>query len=308
MAFPSVFKSHSCPSLSLSDCFGYLFDDEEEEALNPEIIQQHRALSRWFVYSNASSNKQKTLVAQVGYQTPTILGFDINPRLLDLAPGKLPVMAKSYFPPCFVAKDRGFGRFQALALGIRQMPDIGSHPNILLALKMIEDYVDDYPQYEDCGRGIATDFVKAGMARLKVYMRYWGNSFEEMWDYYTLGGRIPGLDDDKEKLRDLVDMARGRDYPVDKIKQESPAEQRRRALFGEKPSSMYFSLSPEKPYPIPKLYFYPAFQAPNDQAIAQGIDTWMMKYGWYDGGRTLEERVQSVLYVVVQQLASSSQF
>ena len=217
-------------------------------------------------------------------------------------------MAKSYFPPCFVAKDRGFGRFQALALGIRQMPDIGSHPNILLALKMIEEYVDENPHFEDCGRGIATDFVKPGMARLKIYMRYWGTSFEEMWDYYTLGRRIPGLDDDKEKLRDLVDMACGRDYPVDNTKQENPAVQRRRALFAKKPSSMYFSLSPEKPYPIPKLYFYPASQAPNDQAIAQGVDTWMRKYGWYDGGRTVEERVQSVLYVAVQLFACFWQF
>ena len=179
------------------------------------------------------------------------------------------------------------------------MPEIGSYPNILLALKRIEDYVEDNPQYEKCGRGISTDFVKAGTARIKIYMRYWGDSFDEMWDYYTLGGRIPDLQDDKEKLRDLIDLARGSDYPADKIKEESPAEKRRRALFGEKPSSMYFSLSPDKPYPIPKLYFYPAFQAPNDQAIAQGIDAWLSKYGWHDGDRSLEERIESVLYVLV---------
>lgn len=214
----------------------------------------------------------------------------------------LPVMAKSYFPPCFVAADKDFGRFQALSLGIRQMPDIGYYPNILLALKAIEDFVIDNPQYENCGRGMATDFVKAGTARLKVYMRYWGNSFDEMWDYYTLGGRIPDLEDDKEKLRDIINLARGCDYPADKVKEESPDDRRRRKLFGEKPTSMYFSLSPDKPYPIPKLYFYPAFQAPNDQAIAQGLDAWMTKYGWHDGRKTVEERVENVLYVIIHLL------
>ena len=218
----------------------------------------------------------------------------------------LPVMAKSYFPPCFVATDRGFGRFQALSLGIRQMPDIGFYPNILRGLKMIEDYIEENPQYKVCGRGMATDFVKAGMARLKVYMRYWGKSFDEIWDYYTLGRRIPDLEDDKEKLRDLIDLANGCDYPADKIKKESSAEKRRRALFGEKPTSLYFSLSPETPYPIPKLYFYPAFKAPNDQAIAQGLDAWLTKYGWHDGGRSVEQRVESVLYVAIRFVESHS--
>ncbi|KAK2608292.1 hypothetical protein N8I77_006910 [Diaporthe amygdali] len=255
----------------------------------------HRAIERWCVYSNASSEKQRDLIAKAGHQTPTILGFDINPKITEKAPDMLPVMIKSYFPPCFVGADRGFTRFQALSLGVRQLPDIGSHPNILLGLKMIEDYVADNPKYEGCGRGLSTDFVPAGKARLKVYLRYWGDDFDEVWDYYTLGGRIPipDLDEDKEKLRDLIALARGRDYPAHKIRQETEAEKKRRAILGTKPSSLYFSLTPDKPYPIPKFYFYPGFQAPNDEAIAQGIDTWLEKYGWADGGRTMEERTRN---------------
>jgi DMATS type aromatic prenyltransferase len=241
------------------------------------VTFQHRALERWFTYSNRSSERQKELVAKVGYQTPTILGFDINPKITKLAPHMLPVMVKSYFPPCFVSADRGFSRFQSLALGVRQLPDIGSHPNILLGLKMIEDFVADNPQYENCGRGLSTDFVPAGKARLKVYLRYWGDSFDEIWDYYTLGGRIPitNIEDDKEILRDLILLSRGSEYPANKIREESEAEKKRRAIFGTKPTSLYFSLTPDKPYPIPKLYFYPGYQAPNDEAIAQGIDIWL---------------------------------
>lgn len=191
----------------------------------------------------------------------------------------LPVMAKSYFPPCFVAADRGFNRFRALSLGIRQISNIGHYPNILLALKTIEDYVQDNPQYETSGRGLATDFVKPGKARLKMYMRYWGNSFDEIWDYYTLGGRIPNLDDDKEKLRDLIYLTKGSEYPPDMTRNETPEAQHRRNLFAEKPTSFYFSLSPDRPHPVPKFSFYPASQAPNDQAIAQGIDAWLTKHG-----------------------------
>jgi DMATS type aromatic prenyltransferase len=208
----------------------------------------------------------------------------------------LPVMVKSYFPPDFAAVDRNLTRFQSLSLGIRQIPDIASFPNLLHGLRMIEEYVDDHPQYHSCGRGMACDLVPAGIGRLKVYLRYWGRSFDEIWDYYTLGGRIPGLDDDRDKLREMVELAHGRDYPASKRRPEAWAERRRRHMFATKPTSLYFSLTPDNPYPVPKLYFYPAQTAPNDEAIAQGIDAWMAKYGWQDGGKTLEERVRNVLY------------
>lgn len=211
----------------------------------------------------------------------------------------LPVMVKSYFPPDFTAVDKNLTTFQSLSLGIRQIPDIGLFPNLLCGLRMIEEYVEDHPQYHQCGRGMATDFVPAGTSRLKVYLRYWGESFDEIWDYYTLGGRIPGLDDDKEQIRELMQCACGRDYPQEKIKKESWSEQRRRNIFTTKPTSLYFSLTPDSPYPVPKLYFYPAQKAPNDEAIAQGIDAWMAKNGWHDGEKTLQERVQNVLYAAL---------
>jgi DMATS type aromatic prenyltransferase len=231
----------------------------------------------------------------VGIQTPTILGFDINAKILEKAPGMIPVMAKSYFQPDFAALDHNLTNFQSLSLGIRLLPDIGSFPNLLLALKLIEDYVEDHPQYHSSGRGMAPDLVPAGMARLKIYMRYPGDSFDEIWDFYTLGGRIPDLDKDKEKLHDLVELTSGRDYPADKIRPDTWAEKKRRHIFKSKPHALYFSLTPDKPYPVPKLYYYPAQKAPNDEAIAQGIDAWMAKYGWQDGGKMVEERVQNVL-------------
>ncbi|KAH7313942.1 aromatic prenyltransferase [Stachybotrys elegans] len=255
----------------------------------------HRALSRWCVYSNDTPSKQKALVAEAGFRTPTILGFDINPKITKLAPELLPVMAKSYFPPDFVGIDKGFNRFQAISLGIRQIPDIGYHPNILLALNMIENYVEARPEYESCARGLSTDFVKPGKARLKIYIRYWGDTFDDIWDFYTLGGQIPTMEGEEQKIRDLICLACGSEYPAEKREQTSESDTKRRVRFAQKPSSLYFSLSPDKPYPIPKLYFYPASKAHNDEAIAQGLDAWFKKYEWYDGGKTVEEMVSNVL-------------
>ncbi|OTA83738.1 hypothetical protein M434DRAFT_400630 [Hypoxylon sp. CO27-5] len=253
----------------------------------------HRALAQWFVYSRAPETEQKALVATAGYQTNIIMGFDINAKILDLAPGYLPVMAKSYFPPCFVAAAKGFTRWQALSLGIRQIPDIGEYPNILLALKLIEDYVAAKPELAVAARGLSTDFVKAGKARLKIYMRYLGDNFDDLWDYYTLGGRIPDLESNKEMFRDLMKLSSDSTY-VGQTGELTQADQRRRALLKTKPTAVYFSLSPDKPYPIPKVYFYPARAAPNDLVIARGLDAFLTKYKWHDGGKSVEERVQTV--------------
>jgi hypothetical protein len=35
----------------------------------------------------------------------------------------------------------------------------------------------------------------------------------------------------------------------------------------------------------------------NDSIIARGLDKWLTKYGWYDGGKTMEQRLKDILYV-----------
>lgn len=154
---------------------------------------------------------------------------------------------------------------------------------------MLESYLDSKPGFKDDIRGLSVDCIAPGQARLKVYMRYHGDSFDELWDYYTLGGRIPshGFDADKDVFRDLMEMTSGPGGL--KMDTEHPHK--------TKPTAIYFSLSPTKPFPIPKVYYYPAISARNDLEIAQGLDRWFAKYGWYHGGRTMEQRVSSILYV-----------
>jgi DMATS type aromatic prenyltransferase len=254
-----------------------------------------RVLKEWFVYSHLPPSEQQTLIAKAGQQTSIIVGFDIYPRISD--PEMLPVMGKVYFPPSYVAAAKGITNWQAVRLAVQQLPDIDSHPNILRSLNMINDYLSDKPEAWEMGtRYLATDLVAPGKARLKVYMRCFGTSFDEIWDYYTLGGRIPDLDDDKQKFRDLMDLVSGTTYA--EIRNKSQMELPRFTSATQKLTAIYFSLSAENPYPAPKLCVYPSNFAPNDEVIARGLDAWLSKYGWYDSGKSMEEQVKSVLYVL----------
>ena len=254
----------------------------------------YRVLKEWFVYSHLPPNEQKALIAKAGQQTSVIVGFDIYRRIST--PESLPVMGKVYFPPCYVAADKGITRWQAVRQAIQKLPDVESYPNILRSTEIVNDYLSDKPEAWQMGtRYLATDLVNPAKARFKVYMRCFGTSFDEIWDYYTLGGRIPDLDEDKEKFRDLMDMVSGTTYAEKRSKNQM--ELPRFTSATQKLTAIYFSLSAENPYPAPKLCVYPANFAPNDGVIARGLDAWLTKYGWQGEGKSMEEQVKSVLYV-----------
>ncbi|KAH9210396.1 aromatic prenyltransferase [Leptodontidium sp. 2 PMI_412] len=251
----------------------------------------YRVLKEWFVYSHLSPSEQETLIAKAGQQTSVILGFDIYPHVTKT--DRLPVMGKVYFPPCYVAADKGMTRWQAVRSALQQLPSIESFPNILKSANMINDFLSDKPEAWQMGtRYLATDLVAPSKARFKVYMRCFGTTFDEIWDYYTLGGRIPDLDDDKEKFRDLMDFVSGTTYAETRSKNQM--ELLRFTSASQKLTAIYFSLSADNPYPAPKLCVYPANFAPNDEVIARGLDKWLSKYGWFDGGKSMEEQVKTV--------------
>lgn len=253
----------------------------------------YRALCRWFVYSHLPRKEQDALIEQAGHQMPMVLGFDIHTHLS--APNVLPVMAKVYFPPCFAAAEKGITRWDAVRMGIRQLPHINSSPNILRSLETIEDYLSTKPkEFEDGVRYLATDFLAPEKTRLKIYLRYPGRSFEHIWDFYTLGGRITGLEEDKEKFRDLMNLMNGAN-DTSETQERTQTNGSSLAKVRVKTTTIYFSLSAENPGPAPKIGFFPANVAKNDEVIARGLDTWLSKYGWYDGGKTLEERLKTVL-------------
>lgn len=253
----------------------------------------YRALCRWFIYSHLPKKEQEDLIEQAGHRMPMLVGFDIHPRLS--APDALPVMAKVYFPPCFAAAEKGITRWDAVRKGIRQLPHIKSFPNILQSLETIEDYLSTKPKELENGvRYLATDFVAPEKTRLKIYMRCLGQSFEGVWDFYTLGGRIPGLEEDKEKLRDLMNLMIG-EVEANGIHERTQTDGSSITKVRRKTTTIYFSLSGDNPGPAPKIGFFPRNDARDDEVIARGLDTWLSKYGWYDGGKTLEDRLNNVL-------------
>ena len=165
--------------------------------------------------------------------------------------------------------------------------------NLLRPLKT--DYLTNKPkEFENGVRYLATDFLAPEKTRLKIYMRYPGRSFEDIWDFCTLGGRIPGLEEDKEKFGDLMNLMSGR-VEANGTHEQTQTDGSSLAKVRVKTTTIYFSLSGDNPGPAPKIGFFPANGAKDDEVIARGLDTWLSKYGWYDGGKTLEERLNNVL-------------
>ncbi|KAG6035343.1 hypothetical protein E4U41_006110 [Claviceps citrina] len=269
----------------------------------------YRSLLAFFDQSHQTKEKQLELAAQVGHQTPVVVGFDIFPKMpLAATPGSdnsnkdaLPVMGKVYFPPCHSAAARGQTRWDTICQAIRQLPDMSAkYPALVDSLQMIDDYLATKPaSWKDGARYLATDFVSPDKSRLKVYLRYPGSSFDEIWDYFTLGGRIPAPEEDKAMFQDLMALTGpggemrgdgggggGGHYTVNSDLDYTN--------FRRKMTCIYFSLSAKNRTPAPKIGIYPANFAADDGVIARGLDTWLRKYHWPLPRRSIESQLRSI--------------
>ncbi|KAJ6783323.1 hypothetical protein PWT90_02558 [Aphanocladium album] len=249
----------------------------------------YKSIKSSFVHSDLSSADQHALVAKTGYYTQVGLGFDIASK--PSADDSLPVLGKVYFPPCFAAAQQGITRWDAVQNAIRALPAVDQVPNIIKSMELIDDFVTtNSDEYRHGPRFLATDFVSPDKSRLKVYFRQPFQDFESIWNFYTLGGRIPGLDEDKEMVRDLFAMAGNTTGQVQTGDESKPHY----TTVAQKMTAIYFSLSPNNPLPAPKILFYPKNIAENDEIITRGVDQWLHKYNWYDGGKSMEQRTQNV--------------
>jgi DMATS type aromatic prenyltransferase len=249
----------------------------------------YRALKRHFDYSHLPAEEQLRLGDKAGHLTPFLVGFDIS-RMLPAPPATLPVVGKAYFLPCFAAEAQRTTRFAVICAAIRDIPDIGARPNVLSSLSQIEDYLSTKPAtWRDGARFLATDFLSPDKSRLKIYLRCPSTEFEDVWDYFTLGGRIPGLETDKERYRDFIDLLGGA--------APSAAENGRDGKTMEtdnrrKLTTLYFSMDNKSPLPSPKIAFCARNFAANDLEVARGLDSWFEKHGWAGDKRpSVEELV-----------------
>ncbi|KAI1161005.1 aromatic prenyltransferase [Nemania serpens] len=250
----------------------------------------YHSLIAFFDQSHQSKQKQLEIISKAGHQTPLVVGFDLHSRVPSIPEG-IPAMGKVYFPPCHYAAAQGVTRWDAVYSAIHKLPDIQSYPNVLRSLNSIMTYLDTKPaSWKDGARYLATDLVAPGQARLKIYMRYPGESFDEIWDYYTLGGQIPAMDADKKLFRDLIELTGAGttgngNYTNGHLHYTD---------FRRKMTCIYFSLSPDNPTPAPKIGIYPANVAANDGVIARGLDAWLQRYEWPLPGKSIEHQIASV--------------
>ena len=257
----------------------------------------YHILKKYFVYDHLGPNEQKDLIAKAGQQTSVMLGFDIYPNVSEESSKRLPVLGKVYFPPCYVAADKGITPWRSVYQALEQLPDISTYPNVMKSANMINDYLSDKPRaWQMATRYLATDLVHPSEARFKVYMRCFGTTFDEIWDFYTLGGRLSAaLDEDREKFRDLMDMVSGTTYAATRAQHDTDKDMGRLTSATQKITTCYFAISTDRPTPVPKLCVYPSNFAPNDKVVALGLDQWFTKYGWSDGSRPLKQQIETIL-------------
>ncbi|RYP47235.1 hypothetical protein DL768_006678 [Monosporascus sp. mg162] len=240
---------------------------------------------------------QKALIAEAGHITPFLIGFGFSREAPDGA-GTLPVLGKAYFLPCIAAVTQAKTRFEVIRAGIRQLPNIFSWPNILSSLPLLEECLASKPRdcvsflrftlyyhfsltdWENGARYLATDFVTPDKARLKTYLRCLGTSFDDIWDYFTLGGLIPDMGDVKDRYRQFLNLLGGIETA------------NRRKL-----TTIYFSLDNKYQFPAPRVAFCVRKFAANDALVAQGLDGWLQRFGWDDANRSIEDLVRHSLRV-----------
>lgn len=70
----------------------------------------------------------------------------------------------------------------------------------------------------------------------------------------------------------------------DKTRKQNRTNQPLYMTVNHKLTAIYFSLSAGNPCPAPKRCLYPANFALTDEVIAQGLNAWLKKYEWYNGG------------------------
>ncbi|KAF7369687.1 Aromatic prenyltransferase [Mycena venus] len=203
---------------------------------------------RFFDLAHLPLTEQRVLIASAGHQSPVELGFDIQHEHHP-SPHSLPILAKVYFLPCFIAAARGITRWRAAKLAFSSLPgfESGNIPRLQAALALVDVFLTEKGvEWEDEVRYIATDFVKPEKARLKIYFRCpAGASVQEVWDACTLGGRITGMDgEDRAHLEGLIASIAGKADARDagEVGMQTPQE-----AWHAKRTMVYMSLSDEHP-------------------------------------------------------------
>ncbi|KAI1074117.1 tryptophan dimethylallyltransferase-domain-containing protein [Whalleya microplaca] len=180
---------------------------------NPDTLW-YLSLRDYFRLSTAMKStpeEQLALMSQACQPSQEMVAFDIHRTAKTPSPAAIPASAKVYYRPCLLAAERKTTRWQVIAEAIRQLPALDENPGIVSSLELIESFLRSQPKYcEEYARFVATDLAEPKKARIKIYIGCREQTFEGVWDWLTLGGRVTIFnEDDKEKIRELYHLVRG---------------------------------------------------------------------------------------------------
>lgn len=274
--------------------------DGMRRAIDAFLERSNQADATWYyalkeyLELKSSASKVRDIIAQTGHQSPVMLGFDISRGEADGSPPNLGT-GKIYFLPCFAAAERGMTRWQVISQAVKQLPEVASLPNILSSLALIDDYLASKPKdWQQGARFISIDLLHPSKSRIKVYLRCPGTSFDDMWDFYTLGGKLDASLDDKAKFQQLFRLIMGcRDGDPDPNPFNSPFfslnSETRMTSVQHKLTTMYFSFSADHPVPVPKLNFCPRVFGADDAVVTKGLSQWFKEQSWDEVSATSYE-------------------
>ncbi|KAK5991303.1 Prenyltransferase phnF [Cladobotryum mycophilum] len=237
----------------------------------------YNTLREHFRVSVGSPEEARELVSRAGHKSSVMLGFDIERSASvsseDGSDTKIPAVGKVYFLPCLAAVSRNITRWQVIRNAVQQLPTVYSVPqNIIKAFKTMEHFfADKTREWEDSVRYLATDLLPPHQTRLKIYTRCPSKTFDVAWDLFTLGGRIPGLEREKERFRDLFRELVG---------EMSETEGEFETDVHKKVTICYHSLSAKHEYPVPKLFICPRELVSNDSLVVSRLDKWLHENAW----------------------------
>jgi DMATS type aromatic prenyltransferase len=210
------------------------------------------------------------ILEKAGHSTSQALGFDIG---CDPS-SKLPVAAKAYFLPCSKATATNQTRWAMCRQAILQLQDLPA--NLLASLEVLEEYVQSRPvEFQNGARFVATDLIGREKARIKIYLRAEGCSFAEVWELFTLGGRLTYLDDSSADIEALFNAVTTSGLSNG----TAPSRSSNREVYRKMPI-LYFAFSAQDKLPVPKIYVPCALYGMKDGQVARGLDSWFSQQGW----------------------------
>ncbi|THC91449.1 hypothetical protein EYZ11_009095 [Aspergillus tanneri] len=264
-------------------------DPFNAQAIGPVLNQLKTVIPRldleWFNHFVRELVVSAEDVQSIRDKNPIPVFKTQNKLAADLGPNG-DIMLKTYIYPRIKSIATGTPKEQLMFNAIRKADPDGQ---LAASLAVLEEFMAERSPTL-IAHFLSCDLVKPSESRIKVYCFEIQLDFDSIAGIWTLGGRLNDAEtlaglELLRKLWDLLPVTEGR-CPLPNCFYEpgqSPKEQL--------PFIINFSLSPNKPFPEPQIYF-PAF-GQNDKAIADGLTTFFKDVGYAGLAKTYSSDLAS---------------